>query len=129
MTDGNLRGSIELPLALGTVGGATKVHPAAGLALKILGIQSARELSEITASVGMAQNLAAIKALATEGIQRGHMRMHARQLAVAAGASGELVGHMVHAMVKEGNIRLERAKSLVQELASGAVYSPSAGAD
>lgn len=127
--DGNLRGSIELPLALGTVGGATKVHPAAGLALKILGTQSARELSEITASVGLAQNLAAIKALATEGIQRGHMRMHARQLAVAAGASGELVGRVVQAMVKEGNIRLERAKTLVQELTTGSVFNPAAGAD
>jgi hydroxymethylglutaryl-CoA reductase len=127
--DGNLRGSIELPLALGTVGGATKVHPAAGLALKILGTQSARELAEITASVGLAQNLAAIKALATEGIQRGHMRMHARQLAVAAGASGELVGRVVQAMVKEGNIRLERAKTLVQELTTGSVFNPTAGAD
>lgn len=114
--EGNLHGSIELPLALGTVGGATKVHPTAGLALKILGTQSARELAEITASVGLAQNLAAIKALATEGIQRGHMRMHARQLAVAAGASGELVGRVVAAMVKEGTIRLERAKALVHEL-------------
>jgi hydroxymethylglutaryl-CoA reductase len=127
--DGNLRGSIELPLALGTVGGATKVHPAAGLALKILGTQSARELSEITASVGLAQNLAAIKALATEGIQHGHMRMHARQLAVAAGARGELVGRVVQTMVKEGNIRLERAKSLVIEMTSSPVYNPAAGAD
>jgi len=127
--EGNLHGSIELPLALGTVGGATKVHPAAGLALKILGTQSARELSEIAASVGLAQNLAAIKALATEGIQRGHMRMHARQLAVAAGASGELVGRVVQAMVREGNIRLERAKTLVLELTSGTVYNPAAGAD
>lgn len=127
--EGNLHGSIELPLALGTVGGATKVHPAAGLALKILGTQSARELSEIAASVGLAQNLAAIKALATEGIQRGHMRMHARQLAVAAGASGELVGRVVQAMVREGNIRLERAKTLVLELTSGSVYNPAPGAD
>lgn len=127
--EGNLHGSIELPLALGTVGGATKVHPAAGLALKILGTQSARELSEIAASVGLAQNLAAIKALATEGIQRGHMRMHARQLAVAAGASGELVGRVVQAMVREGNIRLERAKALVLELTSGTIYNPAAGAD
>jgi hydroxymethylglutaryl-CoA reductase len=111
------------------MGGATKVHPAARLALKILGTQSARELAEITASVGLAQNLAAIKALATEGIQRGHMRMHARQLAVAAGASGELVGRVVLAMIKEGNIRLDRAKSLVLELASGSVYNPVAGAD
>ncbi len=114
--DGNLRGSIELPLALGTVGGATKVHPAAGIALKILGVQSARELSEIATAVGLAQNLAAIRALATEGIQHGHMRMHARQLAVAAGATGNLVMRVVQTMIEEDNIRLERAKALVQEL-------------
>lgn len=114
--DGNLHGSIELPLALGTVGGATKVHPAAQVALKILGTQSARELAEITAAVGLAQNLAAIKALATDGIQRGHMRMHARQLAVAAGANGAMVGQIVQMMITEGNIRLDRAKSLVKEL-------------
>lgn len=113
--DGNLHGSIELPLALGIVGGATRVHPAAGLALKILGIQSARQLSEIAAAVGLAQNLAAIRALATVGIQQGHMRMHARQLAVAAGASGEQVARVVQTMIEEGSIRLERAKTLVQE--------------
>lgn len=113
--DGNLRGSLELPMALGTVGGATRVHPAAGIALKILGTKSARELAEIAVAVGLAQNLAAIKALATDGIQRGHMRMHARQLAVAAGATSEMVGQVVQAMLKEGSIRLERAKALVQE--------------
>lgn len=116
---GNLRGSIELPLALGTVGGATRVHPTAGLALRILGVQSARELAEITAAVGLAQNLAAIRALATEGIQRGHMEMHARQLAVAAGATGDTITRVVQTMVEEGNIRLERAKVLVQELKQG----------
>lgn len=114
--EGNLRGSIELPLALGTVGGATRVHPAAGLALRILGSPSARELAEVTASVGLAQNLAAIRALATVGIQQGHMRMHARQLAVAAGANGDIVPRVVQTMIEEGNIRLERAKALVQEL-------------
>jgi hydroxymethylglutaryl-CoA reductase len=114
-TDGNLRGAIELPLALGIVGGATRVHPAAGLSLKILGIQSARELSEIAAAVGLAQNLAAIRALATEGIQHGHMRMHARQLAVAAGATGEMVTRIVQTMIEEDNIRLERATALVLE--------------
>jgi len=127
-TEGNLRGSIELPLALGTVGGATRVHPAASLALKILGTTSARELSEVAAAVGLAQNLAAIKALATEGIQRGHMRMHARQLAVAAGAQGDLVPRVVQAMIKEGNIRLERARSLVQEI-TGNTLSPAPGTD
>ena len=114
-SDGNLRGSIELPLALGIVGGATRVHPAAGLALRILGIQSAQQLSEIAASVGLAQNLAAIRALATDGIQRGHMRMHARQLAVAAGAPDEMVTRIAETMIAENSIRLERAKTLVQE--------------
>jgi hydroxymethylglutaryl-CoA reductase len=114
--NGNLRGAIELPLAVGIVGGATRVHPAAQIALKILGIQSARQLAEIIAVVGMAQNLAAMRALATEGIQHGHMRMHARQLAVAAGASGAMVTQIVQTMISEGNIRLERAKVLVSEL-------------
>lgn len=115
-TDGNLRGSIELPLALGIVGGSTRVHPTAQLALRILGTQSARELAEVCATVGLAQNLAAIRALATTGIQHGHMRMHARQLAVAAGAKGSLVANVVQTMIAEKNIRLERAMSLVQEL-------------
>lgn len=113
--DGNLRGAIELPLAVGIVGGATRVNPAAGLALRIMNIQSARQLAEIIAAVGLAQNLAAMRALATVGIQQGHMRMHARQLAVAAGATGDLVARVVQTMIEEGNIRLERAKVLVQE--------------
>jgi hydroxymethylglutaryl-CoA reductase len=113
---GNLRGSIELPLAVGIVGGATRVHPAAPIALKILSIESANQLAEVVAAVGLAQNLAAIRALATEGIQRGHMSLHARQIAVAAGASGDLVARVVQKMIEEDNIRLERAKQLVQEL-------------
>jgi hydroxymethylglutaryl-CoA reductase len=114
--EGNLRGAIELPLAVGIVGGATRVHPAAQVALKILGVDSARQLAEIMVSVGLAQNLAAIRALATDGIQYGHMRMHAKQLAVAAGAQGDMVARVVEAMVKEKNIRLERAKALVKEM-------------
>lgn len=113
--DGNLRGSIEIPLSVGIVGGATRVHPMAQLALQILDVSSAQELSEVMAAVGLAQNLAAIRALATEGIQHGHMRMHARQLALAAGASVELVPHIVQQMIDENNIRLERAKELVNE--------------
>ena len=85
---GNLAGTLELPLALGIVGGATRVQPVAGVALKLLGVQTAQELAEIVVSVGLAQNLAALRALATEGIQRGHMRLHARQLAIAARATG-----------------------------------------
>ena len=114
--DGNLRGRLEMPLAVGTVGGATRVHPSAQVALKILGVQSARELAEVIAAVGLAQNLAALRALATEGIQHGHMRMHARQLAVAAGASGPLVAQVVERMIQEDQIRAERAHTLVQEL-------------
>jgi len=111
--DGALRGEIDVPVAVGTVGGATQVHPAAKVALKILGISSARRLAEVMVSVGLAQNLAAIRALATEGIQRGHMSLHARQLAVAAGASGNQVDQIAARLVAEGNVRLERAKELV----------------
>ncbi len=113
---GNLRGSIELPLAVGIVGGATRVHPTAQIALRIMAITSARQLSEIMAAVGLAQNLAAIRALATTGIQHGHMRMHARQLAVAAGAQGAQVAVIAEQMIAEKNIRLERAKQIVMEL-------------
>jgi hydroxymethylglutaryl-CoA reductase len=114
--EGNLRGSIEMPLAVGIVGGATRVHPAAQVALKILGIQSARQLAEIIVAVGLAQNLAALRALSTEGIQRGHMRMHARQIAVASGATPQMVAQVVQQMIEENNIRPERAREIVQTL-------------
>ncbi len=113
---GNLIGHIEVPMAVGTVGGATGVHPSAKVALKILGVSSARELSEVIGSVGLAQNLAAIRALATEGIQRGHMTLHARQVAMAAGASGDMVTRVVKMMVAENNIQLERAQEIVTQL-------------
>lgn len=116
--EGNLHGSIELPLAVGIIGGATRVHPMAQIALRILNIQSAQQLAEIIAAVGLAQNLAAMRALATEGIQRGHMSLHAKQLAIAAGATDDLVPRIVQTMIKEGSIRLERAQQLVQELNS-----------
>jgi hydroxymethylglutaryl-CoA reductase len=112
---GNLHGSIELPLAVGTVGGATRVHPTAQLALRILRVERAQELAEVMAAVGLAQNFAAIRALATHGIQKGHMRLHAKQLAVAAGAEGDLVERVVQAMLQEENIRLERAQELVEQ--------------
>jgi hydroxymethylglutaryl-CoA reductase len=114
--DGNLRGRIELPMAVGIVGGATRVHPTAQVALKIMGIKKARQLAEVIAAVGLAQNLGAIRALATEGIQRGHMSLHARQIAISAGASDDLVARIVQTMIEEGNIRLERAQELVNEL-------------
>ncbi len=109
----SLYGRLELPLAVGIVGGATRSHPVAQVALKILGIQSARELSEVMAAVGLAQNLAAIRALATEGIQRGHMALHARQIAVAAGAEGAAVDRIAAQLVGEGQIRVERARELL----------------
>ena len=115
--EGNLVGTLEMPMAVGIVGGATKVHPAARVALKIMGIRTARELAEVIVSVGLAQNLAAIRALATEGIQRGHMSLHARQLASAAGASGDLIERIAAQMVAEKTIRLDRAEALVKEIA------------
>lgn len=113
---GNLHGEIEMPLAVGIVGGATRVHPTAQIALKIIGAANAQHLAELIVTVGLAQNLAAMRALATEGIQYGHMRMHAKQLAAAAGAEGKQVTQIVEMMIQEGNIRLERAKQLVEQL-------------
>lgn len=108
-----LYGRLEMPLAVGTVGGATRSHPVAQIALKILDISSARELSEVMAAVGLAQNLAAIRALATDGIQRGHMALHARQMAIAAGAEGTDVDRVASQLVQEGQIRVERARELL----------------
>ncbi|RJS85415.1 hydroxymethylglutaryl-CoA reductase, degradative [Candidatus Bathyarchaeota archaeon] len=113
--NGDLVGSIELPLAAGIIGGATKVHPAAKVALKILGVKTARELSEVMAAVGLAQNLAALRALAHEGIQRGHMSLHARNIAIMAGAAGGLIDLIAERMVEERKIRLDRAKELLEE--------------
>ena len=117
--EGNLAGSIELPLAVGIVGGATRAHPTARLALKVLGIKTARELAEVMAAVGLAQNLAALRALAAEGIQRGHMRLHARQVAIAAGASGELVERIAARLVAEGQVRPDRAEEILRGLKDG----------
>jgi hydroxymethylglutaryl-CoA reductase len=114
--DGNLVGTLEMPLAVGIVGGATKAHPAARVALKVLGVSSAQELAQVVVAVGLAQNLAALRALATEGIQRGHMQLHARSMAIAAGAPGSLVDRVAGRMVEEGAIRLDRAEELVREL-------------
>ncbi|HEU5013649.1 MAG TPA: hydroxymethylglutaryl-CoA reductase, degradative, partial [Roseiflexaceae bacterium] len=116
--NGNLVGMLEMPLAVGIVGGATKVHPAAQVALKLLNVHHANELAEICACVGLASNLAAMRALATEGIQRGHMGLHARQLAMAAGAHHGEVDEIARRMVEEKNIKLGRAEALLQELRS-----------
>ncbi len=112
---GNLKGSIEIPLALGIVGGATRVHHGAKVALKLLGVQSARALAEIAAAVGLAQNFAAMRALATDGIQAGHMRLHTRQLALAAGASVAEAQSIAEQLLRENRIRLARAKEIVDK--------------
>ncbi len=112
---GDLVGTLEMPMAVGIVGGATKVHPAARAAIELMGVQTAAQLAEIIVSVGLAQNLAALRALATEGIQRGHMSLHARQVAIAAGASGDLIEKVASQMVKEKCVRSDRAEALVRE--------------
>jgi hydroxymethylglutaryl-CoA reductase len=116
--NGNLVGTIEIPMAVGIVGGATKVHPAAQAAVKLMGITSAAELAEIIACVGLAQNMAALRALATEGIQRGHMSLHARQIALAAGASGDQIEKVAAQMVAEKAIRVTRAEEILKEMIS-----------
>jgi hydroxymethylglutaryl-CoA reductase len=116
--DGNLVGTLEMPMAVGIVGGATKVHPAAQAAVKLMGVKTASELAEIIVSVGLAQNMAALRALATEGIQRGHMSLHARQVAIAAGASGELIEKVAAQMVVEKVVRIDRAEELVKTYTS-----------
>ncbi|MEM1985344.1 MAG: hydroxymethylglutaryl-CoA reductase, degradative [Nitrososphaeria archaeon] len=114
--EGDLVGSLEMPMAVGLVGGAVKTHPIARIALKILGVKTADELGEIMGAVGLIQNLAALKALATEGIQRGHMKLHARNIAIMAGATPDIVDKAVDIMVKEGKVRFDRAKEIVEEL-------------
>jgi hydroxymethylglutaryl-CoA reductase len=118
---GALAGTLEMPLAVGIVGGATRVHPTAQAALRLMGVTTARELAEIIVSVGLAQNLAALRALATEGIQRGHMTLHARQVAIAAGATGALVEQVAGRLVVEKVVRVDRAEAILAELrAAGA---------
>jgi hydroxymethylglutaryl-CoA reductase len=116
--NGDLKGSIEMPMAVGLIGGAIRTHPIAKIAVKILGVKSANEFAEVLAAVGLAQNLAALRALAHEGIQRGHMSLHARNIAVAAGATGELINAVAERMVKERKIRMDRAKELIAELSA-----------
>ena len=113
---GNLVGTLEMPMAVGIVGGATKVHPAAQASVKMMGVKTAAELAEIIVSVGLAQNLAALRALATEGIQRGHMSLHARQVAIAAGADGELIEKVAAQMVAEKTVRIDRAEEILKSI-------------
>ncbi len=113
--NGDLLGSIKLPMALGIVGGATKVHPTAKANLKLMGVQSVSELGEIIAAVGLAQNLAALRALATEGIQKGHMSLHARQVALSAGAKPEQADAVAAQLVAENNIKIARALEILAQ--------------
>lgn len=113
---GNLVGYLELPLSVGIVGGIANVHPVAKICNKILGVTSAQELACVMTATGLAQNYSAIRALSTEGIQKGHMRLHARNLAAAAGASPEQIDSIVQAMIKENKISLDRAKELLEQI-------------
>lgn len=113
---GHLVGTLELPMAVGLVGGATKTHPAAQAALELLGVTSAQELAEIAAAVGLAQNMAALRALATEGIQRGHMALHARNIAIVAGATGDQIEKIASVLAAEHDVRVDRAKEILRDL-------------
>src|SRR5208337_3167865 len=115
-TEGYLVGTLEMPMAVGLVGGATKTHPAAQAALRILQVRSAQELGEVMVAVGLAQNMAALRALATEGIQRGHMALHARNLAVVAGAVGNEIDLVAAALTKARDVRTDRAKEILASL-------------
>lgn len=114
--NGDLLGELEMPMAVGIVGGATKVHPSARAALKLMGVKNAQELAQAIVCVGLAQNLAAIRALATEGIQKGHMGLHARQVAIAAGAAGELVEMVAAKMIADKVIRVDHAENILRSV-------------
>jgi hydroxymethylglutaryl-CoA reductase len=119
---GDLVGSVELPMAVGIIGGAVQTHPIAKIALKILGVKTATEFAEVLAAVGLAQNLGALRALAAEGIQRGHMSLHARNIAVAAGATGRMIDLVAEWMVEKKKIRVDTAKELIKQYkASGKI--------
>ena len=117
---GRLVGTLEMPMALGLVGGATKTHPAAQAALRLLGVTTAQELAEVTVAVGLAQNMAALRALATEGIQRGHMALHARNIAIVAGAVGDQIEKVARELAANHDVRVDRAREILQRLAGEA---------
>lgn len=114
--DGDLVGTIELPMAVGLIGGATKVHPTARACIKLLGVKSAQELGEVVAAVGLAQNFAALRALATEGIQKGHMSLHAKNIVKSVGCPDDLVDEVCRILVSERKVRMDRAKEVIEEL-------------
>jgi hydroxymethylglutaryl-CoA reductase len=114
--DGNLVGEIEVPLALGIIGGMTKIHPMTRLALKVLNVKSAEELSQIAAAVGLAQNVAALRALASEGIQKGHMALHSRNIAKLAGTPDKLIEKVAQKLIKDDKIRIDYAKEVLETM-------------
>ncbi len=114
--DGNLVGTLEIPLSVGIVGGIVNVHPVAKVCTKILGVSTAQELACVMIATGLAQNFSAIRALATEGIQKGHMRLHARNLAAAAGATPDQIDKIVQKMIEEKKISLDSAKELLEKI-------------
>ena len=117
--NGNLIGEIELPVAVGLVGGATRSHPQARVCVKMLGVKTAAELGRIIAAVGLAQNFAAMRALAAEGIQRGHMKLHARNIAAAVGARGGIIDRVARIMICSGEINENRARVVLEEMLDG----------
>jgi hydroxymethylglutaryl-CoA reductase len=123
---GNLIGSLEMPMAVGVVGGATRVHPTAQACLRLMDVKTAADLAQVMVSVGLAQNMAALRALATEGIQHGHMALHARQVAIAAGASGDLIERVAAKMVEDKIVRIDRAQEILGRLQGGSSH-PAAG--
>ena len=114
--NGNLVGELEMPMAVGIIGGAANIHPKAKLCRKILGVKTAKELAEVVVSLGLAQNFAAVFALSTVGIQKGHMSLHAKNIAVMAGATGDQIDKVADQLVKEGKIKLDRAKEIMETL-------------
>lgn len=118
-SEGNLIGEIELPLALGIIGGMTKVHPMAKLALKILNVSSSEELSQVAAALGLAQNVAALRALASEGIQKGHMALHSRNIAKIAGVPDNLIEKVAQKLIQDKKIRIDYAKEILNKLKEG----------
>ena len=115
-SDGNLVGILEIPLSVGIVGGIVNVHPVAKVCAKILNVESAQELACVMTATGLAQNYSAIRALSTEGIQKGHMRLHARNLAAAAGATSAQIDQIVEQMIQAKSISLDNAKKLLQQI-------------
>src|SRR5690606_17288634 len=114
--DGDLAGSLEMPMAVGLIGGATKLHPMARASLRIMDIQSAQQLARVIAAVGLAQNFSALKALATEGVQKGHMSLHSQNIALMAGAVGDEIGRVARRLVERGTVRIDVAEEELRAL-------------